>query len=805
MQILLQDLRYAARMLLKNPGFTLIAVFTLALGIGANAAIFSVVNSVLLRPLPYPNAERLMTIWENHSARKGPENEWTSPTGFEDWRDQAKSFDHVVALQNWLPTLTGQGDPEQLVGAQVSHDTFAMLGVTPALGRSFRPEEDQRGAESVVIISDRLWQRRFGADSSLVGRRISLNGESRMIIGVMPAGFKFPIIPNVDIWRPIQPVLNPGCQRDCITVRVMARLKPDVAEAQARAELKAIAARIEQQFPDTNSKVGVTLIPLREFLVGPVKTQMLALLVAVGFVLLIACANVASLLLARSATREKEIAIRASLGAGRWRIARQLLSESLLLAVIGGAVGLLLSYWLVDLLVSFSPQGTPRLDEIGVDRRVLGYTMASAVMTGLLFGAAPVWQLFKSDLNQSLRDGGKGLQVARSGRRALSALVVAETALALMLLVGAGLLIRSFIQLQRVDPGFDPRNVLAAFVTLPQAVYPERNQIAPFYSQLLERIKTLPGAQSAAVVSSLPLAGFDSDAGFVIEGRPEPQPNQRPVTWYSSISHDYFRTMGMRLVAGREFTERDHETSPRVVIISETTARRHFPNEDPIGKRIGNGLPDGWREIVGVTADVKHFGLSQDARASMFFPDRQQPSRPMFIVARTSADPLSLSSALRGAVAAMDKNLAVSNISAMEEIMAQSIGQERFTLLLLGLFSSLALLLAVAGSYGVMSYAVAQRTHEIGVRVALGAQTRDVLKLVVAQGMALVLAGVAIGLASSLALTRFIRGLLFGVSATDPITFVGVAALLAVVALIVCYVPARRAAKVDPMVALRCE
>jgi putative ABC transport system permease protein len=805
MQTLWRDLRYGARMLLKKTGFTLIAVFTLALGIGANTAIFSVVNSVLLRPLPYPNAERLMTIWEDHRARNGPVNEWTSPTGFEDWRDQAKSFDHVVALQDWQPTLTGQGDPEQLVGAQVSHDTFAMLGVTPALGRSFRPEEDRRGVESVVIISHGLWRRRFGADPSLVGKKISLNGESRVVIGVMPAGFKFPIIAGADIWRPIQPALNPGCQRGCITVRVMARLKPGAAEAQARAELNSVAARVEQQFPDTNTKVGATLVPLHEFLVGPVKTQMMALLVAVGFVLLIACANVANLLLARSATREKEIAIRASLGAGRWRIARQLMSESLLLASIGGAAGLLLAYGLVDLLVSFSPQGTPRLDEIGIDRLVLGYTMAITVLTGLLFGSAPVWQLFKADLNQSLRDGGKGLHGARSGRRVLSALVVAETALALTLLVGAGLLIRSFIRLQRVDPGFNPRNVLTAVVTLPQAVYPERNQIAPFYSQLLERVRTLPGVQSAAAVSSLPLAGNDNDAGFLIEGRPAPQPDQRPVAWVSSVSQDYFRTMGMRLIAGREFTERDNENSPKVVIISQATARRHFQNEDPIGKRIGNGRPDGWREIVGITADVKHFGLTQDARVSMFFPDRQRPSRQMFIVARTTADPLSMGPALRGAVAAMDKNLAVSNISAMEEVTSQSIGQERFTLLLLGVFSALALSLAVAGIYGMMSYAVAQRTHEIGVRLTLGAQTRDVLKLVVTQGMTLVLAGVGIGLASSLALTGFIKGLLFGVSATDPMTFVAISILLSIIALLACYLPARRATKVDPMVALRSE
>jgi putative ABC transport system permease protein len=802
MQTLWQDLRYGLRALINMPMFTLIAALTLALGIGANTAIFSVVNSVLLRPLPYPNAGRLMTVWEDHRARGGPEREWTSPTGFEDWRDQAKSFDHVVALQGWGPTLTGQGDSEQLVGALVSHDALAALGVAPAQGRAFLPDEDQRGADGVVIVSHRLWVRRFGADPSLVGKKIPLDGVNRLVIGVMPAGFKFPIITNADVLRPIQTALNPGCQRGCYTLRVMARLRPGATEEQARAELNTIAARIEQQFSDTNTKVGATLVPLHGFLVGPVKTQMLALLAAVGFVLLIACANVANLLLARSATREKEVAIRASLGAGRWRIARQLFSESLLLAVIGGAVGLLLAYWLVDLLVGFSPQGTPRLDEIGVDGRALGYAMAVTILTGLLFGTAPVWQLFKADLNQSLRDGGKGLQVARGGRRALSALVVAETALALMLLVGAGLLIRSFIRLQRVDPGFNPRNVLTAVVTLPPAVYPV-GQVRGFYGQLIDRVNTLPGVQSAAAVSTLPLTGDATDAGFVIEGRPVPPPDQRPVAWVSSVTPDYFRTIGMRLVAGREFTERDNENAPNVVIISEATARRHFPNEDPIGKRIGNGRPDGWREIVGVTADVKHFGLNQDARVSMFVPHRLRPMRQMTIVARAAADPMSLAAPLRGAVAAMDKNLAVSNISPMEEITARSIGQERFTLLLLGVFSALALSLALAGIYGVMSYAVAQRTHEIGVRVALGAQTRDVLRLVVTHGMALVLAGVGIGLASALALTRFIRGLLFGVSATDPMTFVGVAALLALVALIACYVPARRASRVDPMVALR--
>jgi putative ABC transport system permease protein len=804
MNSLLQDLRFGFRMLVKNPLFTFIAIATLALGIGANAAIFSIVNSVLLRPLPYPNSERLMTVWENHQGRGGPEREWTSPPGFEDWRDQAQSFDHVAAFQNWQPTLTGRDEPERLAGAQVSHNVFTMLGVTPAMGRAFYPEDDKPGADSPVIISHSLWQRRFGADSSLVGKQISLNGESRTVIGVMPAGFKFPIISDAEIWRPIRPALNPRCQRGCITIRVLARLKPEATEAQARAELSAIATRIEQQYPDTNTKVGVTLVPLREFLVGPVKRPLLVLLVAVVCVLLIACANVANLLLARSATREKEIAIRASLGAGQWRIARQLLSENVLLAAIGGAAGLLLAYWLVELLVGFAPQGTPRQDEIAIDRRVLGFTLSITILTGVLFGSAPVWQLFKADLNQSLRDGGKGLRVAQSGRRALNALVVAETALSLMLLVAAGLLVKSFIQLQRVDPGFNPRGVLTAVVSLPSTVYPDP-QVKAFYPQLLERLRTMPGVQSAAVTSSLPLGGFDSDVSFVIEGRPQPQPGRYPVGWYSSVSLDYFRTMGIRLRSGREFTDRDNENAPRVVIISETMARRYFPNEDPIGKRLGNGRPDGWREIIGVTADVRHFGLSQDARPSIFFPEQQAPSRRMVIVARTAADPLSLAPAMRGAVMSLDKNLAVSNVRAMGEIAADSIGQQRFTLLLLGVFSTLALLLAAAGIYAVMSYVVAERTHEVGVRMALGAKAGDVLGLVIRQGMTLTLPGLGIGLAGALALSQLMKTLLFGVSATDPMTFAGVAVLLASVALIACLVPALRASKVDPMVALRCE
>ncbi len=805
MQTFLHDLRYGLRVLLKQPGLTLIAVLTLALGIGANTASFRVDNSVLLRPLPYPDSGRLMTIWENHQALGGPEREWTSPTGFEDWRDQTRSFENVAAFVGWSPTLTDRFEPEQLTGAVVSHDVFSMLGVTLARGRSFRQDEDRKGAEPVAVISHGLWQRRFGSDANIVGRTITLSGESFTIIGVTPADFKFPIINAAEIWRTIQPTLNEGCKRGCLTIRVMARLKPAATIESARAELNALARRIEQEFPQSNAKVGATLTPLHEFLVGNVKTPLLILLGAVVLVLLIACANVANLLLARAATREKEIAIRSALGAGRWRIVRQLLVESLILAFIGGLAGLLFAYWLVDLLVAFSPDGTPRIDEITIDRRVLGFTCGVSVLTGLIFGLAPAWQISKVDLNRSLKESGKSSQASRSGRQALSALVIAEIAVALVLLIGAGLLLKSFIRLQRIDPGFNSNNMLTMRVVLPRNAYPERRQLSAFAAQLLDRINALPGVQAAGAVSTLPLGGINNDTSFSIEGRPQPSPNQEPVAWYSSVSSDYFRAMGMQLRAGRVLTERDEANSTQVVVINETMARRYFSNEDPLGKRIGNGEPDGWREIVGIVADVKHFGLNQDARPSMYLSIQQDPVRSLFIVVRSNSDPLDLAAAVRGAVSSIDKNLAVANVKTMEQRLTESIAPQRFTLLLILIFSVLALLLAAAGIYGMMSYLVTQRTQEIGVRMALGARTTDVLRMVIRHGMILTMSGVAIGLVGAMALTRLMANLLFGVSAFDPITFAAVSFLLIAISLIACLLPARRASKVDPMIALRYE
>lgn len=805
-----QDLRYGARMLFKQPGFSVVAVLTLALGIGATAAIFSVVNSVLLRPLPYAQPERLMTIWEDYSARDGAPLDYTSPTGFADWRDQTQAFEHVAAYQGWRPTLTGKTpagveEPEQLVGAAVSHDMFSLLGVPLAQGRSFLPEEDKAGAERVVVIGYGLWQRRFGADPAIVGKQVSLMGDSFTVIGVLPAGFQFPIVKGAEIFRTITPQLNPRCQRGCLTIRVLARLRAGASETQARTELVNLARRIEQQFPEANSKVGVALVPLHEYLTAQVKTPLQVLLGAVLLVLLIACVNVANLLLARAAAREKEMAIRAALGAGRFRMMRQMLTESLLLALVSGVLGLLLATWLVEVLVSFSPAGTPRLEEIAVNQQVLAFTAGMTLLTGLCFGLAPAWQMARTDLNQVLRDGSRGMSAALRGRRVLNTLVIAETALALVLLTGAGLLMRSFVQLQKVDPGFNPRQVLTLNLSLPRVGYPEPAQIAAFTPQLLERVKALPGIEAAGTTSSLPLGQFNTDTSFVIEGRPAPPEGQEPVAWYSSVSPDYFSAMGMTLRAGRGFTERDDARAPKVIIITEAMARRYFANENPLGKRIGNGRPDGWREIVGVLADVKHFGLSKDARSTFFMPEQQDPSRFMTLAVRTTTEPLAQVAAIRQIVTVLDQNLPVSNVETMEQLTVESIGPERFTLLLFGVFAGLALLLASAGIYGVMSYSVVQRTQEIGVRMALGAQTHTVLRLVIGQGMKLIGIGVALGLAGALLLSRLMKTLLFGVSATDPLTFAVIALLLASVAWMACYFPARRATKVDPLVALRYE
>jgi putative ABC transport system permease protein len=794
------------RLMLKRPGFTAIVVAVLALGIGANTAIFRVVNSVLLRPLNYPGSDRIMTIWEDHTRRDGPAREWTSPTGFQDWRGQKNVFEHVAAVNNWGPTLTDAGEPEVLAGASVSYDAFSVLGVKPLLGREFSEQEDRPNAERVVILGYSLWQRRFNSDPNVAGRAIRLGGENYTVIGVMPMGLQFPIINNAQIYRTIAPTFSPNCGRGCYTIRVIARLRPDVTVERARAELAALAGRIEQQFPEANKNVGVTLVPLHEFVVGDMRPAMLALLLAVGFVLLIACANVANLMLAKAAARGREIAIRAAMGASRSAVIRQLLSESLLLALVGGALGLLVAFWMVDLLKGISPDGTPRLDEIRIDGRVLLFSLGISALTGLLCGLVPALQASKSDLNLALREAGAGNKASAGGGRTRSALVVAEIAVALTLLVGAGLLMRSFVLLQSVDPGFTPTRVLTARIGLPTTAYPKREQAAVFYTQLHERLKALPGVQSVSFGSSVPMTGVDTDLGFVIEGRPAPPPGQTQGAWFSIVGHDYFRTLNIRLRDGRAFDDRENANSTFTTVISESLARRYWPNESPVGKRISfGGQPPQWCEIVGVVSDVHHFGLSSDARPTLYLSNQQRPRNFMTLVMRTSGDPQSYVAAVRKEVQALDKNLAISSVQTMEQVVADSIAVPRFVLLLFGSFATVALLLAGLGIYGVMAYSVTQRTHEIGIRVALGAQRRNVLALVVGQGMKLAVIGLGIGLVASFGLTRLMSKLLFGISPTDPFTFAAIALLLAAVAFVACWLPARRATRVDPMIALRYE
>jgi putative ABC transport system permease protein len=792
-------------MLRSKPGFTLVAILALALGIGANTAILTVVNALMLRPLPYPEPDRLVTLWENHEARGGPSNEWTTPANLRDWQDHSGSFEHLAAYTGWQPTLTGREDPEAVLASAISNNMFSLLGVEPALGRSFRPEEDQPGGERVVLLSHGLWQRKFGGDRSIVGKPVLLNGESFTAIGVMPAGFKPPFIPRAELWRPLRQLLNPRCQRGCIVLRALGRLNPGITPEQAEAELNTIARNLETQYPEAYKSILIDVVPLHEQLVGNTRPALLALMGAVGFVLLIACANVANLLLARAADRQKEIATRAALGASRWRLIRQMSTESLLLALAGGVAGLLLAAWMVDALVAFSPAGTPRVDEVTIDRRVLGFTFALAVLTGLAFGLAPALHTSRPDLNRILKDG-RGGRTMSGASLARGGLVVAELALALMLLAGAGLLMKSFVRLRSVDPGIDPANVLTFATTLPAKTYSERARVSGFYTQLLDRIKTVRSVTSVGVISTLPFSGSGSDTDFMIQGRPLPPPGEpQPVAWYNQVSPEYFKAMGLRLKAGRLFEGRDHEKAPLVAIISEKMASRYFPHENPLGKRIGPSDGSEWREIVGVVADVKHFGLDAEARPTMYLPYTQAPSRGMSLVVRTSSDPSAVIPAARSIVMSLDPSLAITGVQTMESLISDSIAGPRFTLLVFSIFAGLALVLAAVGLYGVMSYTVAQRTAEIGIRMALGAQRRDVLRSVLGHGMMLTAIGLALGIAGALALTRATSKLLFGVSPTDPLTFVSIAVILAAVACLACYLPARKAMKVDPIVALRYE
>jgi predicted permease len=801
------DLRFAARVLLKNPGFTAVAVVALALGIGANSAIFSVVNTVLLRPLPYKNPERVVMVFEDNS-KLGYPRDTPAPANYIDWRDQNKVFGAMAAMAEVSLNLTGEGEPERLDGHRVSATLFPVLGVDPQLGRWFSAEEDQPGQNRVVILSHALWQRRFAGDPGVVGKTITLNGAGFQVVGVMPASFQFPSHED-QFWMPIAFTQQQAARRGSHYLDVVARLKDGVTLEQARAEMTTIAGRLQQQYPQSNTDVGATVVPLQEQLVGNIKPALLVLLGAVGFVLLVACANVANLLLARAAARQKEIATRIALGASRARLIRQFLTESVLLASLGGMVGLLLSVWGVRVLKAFIPDTISQAKEISIDVKVLVFTLLVSLLTGLFFGLAPALQATKFNLNETLKDGGRDSAASSRGNRVRAALVVAEVAISLVLLVGAGLLINSFMRLRSVDPGFRPENLLTMSVVLTPLKYPDMAHRSAFYTEMLRRVEAVPGVRSATVASQIPLTQQGDSSGLLFEGRPDPPAGQMNLAAIRVVAPLYFQTMNIRLLRGRAFTDQDRADSPNVGVISETMAHRYWPGEDPLNKRFSFGKPESDADmvtVVGIVNDVRQFGLDKDVKPQVYMSYQQMDGfLPRYLIVSTSVEPRSVASSVRGAVWEVDRDQPVSDISMMEDVLSESLARQRFSTILLGVFGAVALMLAAVGIYGVMSYSVAQRTREIGIRMALGARPQDVLKLAVGQGLKLVLIGVAIGAVAALALTRVMASLLYGVSPTDPVTFVTISLVLVGVALLASFVPARRATKVDPLIALRAE
>jgi len=803
LETLIQDLRFGVRMLRKNPGFSLVAILTLALGIGATTAMFSVVNAILLRPLFGRETDRLVTIY--HSYPKTNLTTGGAAASFVDYQQQGAIFESVAVSANASFNLTGQGEPERVEGRRVSAGYFTTRGVTAALGRTFLPDEDKPGKQYLAIISYGLWKQRFNADPNVLGRSMMLNGENHTVIGVMPEEWSR----RNEIWTPLALTAEQLADRGWEFLRMTARLKPGVSLDQAQAAMNTLARQLMQEHPQNypaDSGWNIRLTPVYEDTVREIRPALRVLLGAVGFILLIACANVANLLLARMAARGREMALRAALGASRRRVLRQLLTESLLLALTGGGMGLLIAYWGTGLLLKLNQNNLPRAQEYSMDGRILAFAFGLSVLTSLLFGLAPALQASKADLTNPLKEGGRG--ASGGGRARLrSLLVVAEIALTLVLLIGGGLMLKSFAQLLQVNPGFRPENLLTLRISLPDDRYHEERQARDFARQALEKVKALPGVQAAGVVTSLPLSQSNASGTFAIDGRPTASRDARPQAEWRMVSPEYLQTMSIPLQMGRNFTERDAAEAPNVMLIDETLARLYWPNENPIGKRVAlsNTRETIWREIVGVVGAVKHRGLDADYRGTLYVPHSQMSWENFFLVVRTVAEPTSMTTAVRAAIQSVDQNQPVYEVMTMEQRVSESVGQRRFSMLLLGLFAAVALLLAAVGLYGVMSYGVSQRTQEIGIRLALGAQAGDVLKLVVKQGMSLVCLGVGLGLLASLALTRLLTNLLFGVQATDPVTIAGVALMLVGVALLACWIPARRAAKVDPMIALRRE
>jgi putative ABC transport system permease protein len=811
MRDFLKDVRFGLRVLLRQPLFTLAAVLTLALGIGANTAIFSVVNGVLLRPPPYTDPGRLVAVWFTGEGERQEGD--SSYLNFTDWREQTRSFEEMAAYRNMYYTLTGMGDPRRVVVARVTAGFFPLLGVSPVAGRTFLPEEERPNSGRVAVVSYEFWQRDLGGDRAAVGRQLTLNTQPYTIVGILPRGFRPPLEDEgTEVYTTVADEKTDLAERGAFVMSVLGRLKPGVTLEQAQGDIGRVAGDLARQYPEVNDKTTAYVVGLHEQQVGKIQTALWVLFGAVGLVLLIACSNVANLLLARAAARQKEMAIRTALGAGRWRIVRQLLTESLLLAALAGVAGLLLALWGVDALVALGPESLPRLNEVHADASVFGFALLLSTLTGVLFGLAPALKASRPELEETLREGGRGSTAGRNRQRLRGLLIVSETALALVLLVCAGLLVKSFVRLVRVDPGFKPENVMTLGVSLTVQKYKEPTRRVAFVEQALERVRAVPGVSQAAFAARLPFSNSDTLGYFEIVGRPAPQnSSEKPQSYMRSITPDYFRVMGIPLRAGRYFNSQDRKGGPGAAIVNETLAREYWPDESPVGQRIrGVGVnlngdePPEW-EIVGVVGDVHHTGLDKKPEPELYFPYEQNTWSGGRFVVRTTVEPSTLAAALRREVMSVDKDQPVVDVKPLAQMISESVAQPRFYMILLGAFSAVGLVLALVGIYGVVSYAVTERTHEIGIRLALGATPMDVLRLMIRHGMFFALVGIAIGIAGAFAAARYMSALLFGVTATDSLVFAGVPMLLAAVALAACYIPARRATKVDPMVALRYE
>ncbi|MBO0724408.1 MAG: ABC transporter permease [Blastocatellia bacterium] len=803
-----QDLRFGARMLMKKPGFTLIAAITLAAGVAANTTIFSLTDALILRPFNFQNQDRLVMIWERGALDGAFDHASVAPGNLNDWREQNQSFERFIAFDQRSFNLTGAHQPEQFGGYGVSAGFFDTLGVKAALGRTFLPGEDEPGRDQVVVLKHSLWERRFGSDPNIVGRTLTLNAKTFTVIGVAPADFNFPFNGG-EMWSPLVFDNKMKLERADHYMRAMGLLKPGVSVAQADADLDAISRRAQRLFPETNSGRTANVISMTEDSVRGAHEYLPPLVGMVAFVLLIACANVANMLFSRALGRQREIALRLALGASRWRLIRQMLTESLMLALAGGVIGLLSSVWAVDLLRGAMPEDyakfIPGFDHIGVNRAALLFTLIISILTGVIFGLAPALQASKPNLNETLKEGAKGASSAGSRQRLRGALVVAEVALSLVLLIGAGLMIRSFVAMLRNDAGFNEQSVLSFQLSLSEKRYSEAER-RRFYDQLLKRLETLPGVEAVGATNILPMSNNDTDTTFEIAGRPPFDKGKGPMAIYRVVTPRYFDAIGMSLRRGRDFTVRDNERAPGVAIVNETFARRFFPNQEVIGRRImHSGREDKPMEVVGVVGDIKDTDLDRDPRPGFYVPYAQDPWKNMGLALRATAEPTLLTAAARDEVMKLDPAQPVSNIKTVERMIYERSSPKRIMTAMMSVFAMIALLLAAVGLYAVMSYAVSQRTREIGVRLALGARGGDILRLIAGQGLKLTLAGLALGTAGAFALTRVMAPLLYDVSATDPLTFILISLVLAGAALLACWIPARRATKVDPMIALRCE